>query len=335
MKAIIFTRYGPPDVVHLQEIEKPAPQADQVLIETRAASINAYDLHILRADPFIIRLMGGGFLKPKNQRLGADIAGRIEAVGTNAKRFQVGDEVYGDLGGWGSGSFAEYVCVSEDAVGLKPAHLTFEAAAAVPMAGVTALQALRDVGKIQAAHKVLIYGASGGVGTFAVQIAKAFGAEVTAVCSPRHVDVMRSIGADEIVDYTKEDFAQRGQRYDLILAANGYRSIFHYRRALSPKGIFVATGGVAQVFQAMLLGPRISKTGGQKFGSMIAHPNRKDHDVLSELLESGKVVPVIDRRYPLDEAAEALRYVGEGHARGKVVITVERNGRTPASSRNP
>ena len=302
---------------------------------TRAASVNAYDLHILTADPFIIRLMGGGFLRPKNHRLGADISGRIEAVGTKAKRFQEGDEVYGDLGGWGSGSFAEYVCVSEEAVALKPANLTFEAAAAVPMAGFTALQALRDVGHIQPGQKVLIYGASGGVGTFAVQMAKAFGADVTAVCSPRHVDVMRSIGADEIVIYTKDDFAQGGKRYDLILAANGYRSLFHYRRALSPQGIVVATGGVAQVFQAMVLGPRISKAGGQKFVSMVAHPNRKDLDVLSELLESGKVVPVIDRRYPLDEAARALRYVGEGHARGKVVITVEHDGKTQASSRNP
>ena len=334
MKAIIFTEYGPPDVVQLQEIEKPAPKADEVLLQTRAASVNAYDLHILRADPFIIRLMGGGFLRPKNQRLGADIAGRIEAVGTNAKRFQVGDEVYGILVGE-NGSFAEYVCVSEDAIALKPARLTFEAAAAVPMAGFTALQALRDFGQIQAGSKVLIYGASGGVGTFAVQIAKAFGAEVTAVCSPRHLDVMRSIGADQIVVYTKEDFVRRGQTYDLILAANGFRSILDYRRALSPKGIFVATGGVAQVFQAILLGPRISKTGGQKFGSVIAHPNRKDHAFLSELLEAGKVVPVIDRRYPLNEVAEALRYVGEGHARGKVVITVEHDGRTQASSRNP
>jgi len=322
MKAIIFTKYGPPDVVRLREIEKPTPKPDEVLIQTRAASINAYDLHILTADPFIIRVMGGGFLRPKHQRLGADVAGRIEAVGANVKRFRVGDEVYGILTEE-NGSFAEYVCAGENALALKPARLTFQAAAAVPMAGFTALQALREVGQIRAGHKVLIYGASGGVGTFAVQIAKAFGAEVTAVCSRRQVDVMRSIGADEIVVYTEEDFAQRGQRYDLILAANGYRSIFHYRRVLSPKGIFVATGGVAQIFQAMLLGPRLSKAGGQKFGSMVAHPNRKDCDVLNELLESSKVVPVIDRMYPLEEAAEALRYVGEGHARGKVVITME------------
>jgi NADPH:quinone reductase-like Zn-dependent oxidoreductase len=332
MKAAVYTEYGPPDVVQLREMEKPAPKPDEVLIETRAASVNAYDLHYLRADPFFIRLMGGGLLKPSNQRLGADIAGRIEAVGTDVKQFQPGDEVYGDLARWGNGSFAEYVCASEDAVALKPANITFEAAAAVPMAGITALQALRDFGHIQPGHRVLIHGASGGVGTFAVQIAKAFGAEVTAVCSPRHLDMVRRIGADQVVDYTKEDFSRRGQRYDLILAANGNRSIRDYRRALSSKGILVVAGGsMAQLFQAILLGPRMSRAGGQTIGTVTGTPHKGDYGFLNGLLEAGKVVPVIDRCYPLGEIAEALRYVGEGHARGKVVVVMESKDRTQSN----
>jgi len=323
MKAIVYHKYGSPDVLKLEEIQKPTPRDDEVLIKVHAASANAADWHILRGKPFLVRLMGIGLLKPKNKILGADIAGRIEAVGRNVKQFQPGDEVFGDISDCGWGGFAEYVCVSEDALVLKPASMTFEEATAVPLAAVTALQGLRDKGQIQPGQKVLINGASGGVGTFAVQIAKSFGAEVTGVCSTSKLDMVRSIGADQVIDYTQEDFTKNGQRYDLILAANGYHSIWDYKRALRPKGIYVAAGGsMAQIFQAMLLGPWISMTGSKKMGNFITKPNKKDLVFMKELLEAGKVVPVIDRRYPLSEVAEALRYLEEGHARGKVVITM-------------
>ena len=329
MKAIVYYKYGLPDVLELEEVEKPTPKDNEVLVKIHAASLNAYDWHLLRADPFLVRLMGGGLLKPKNKILGADIAGRVEAFGINVKQFQPGDEVFGDTSGCGSGGFAEYVCVPENALALKPANITFEEAAAVPMAAVTALQGLRDKGKIQSGQKVLINGASGGVGTFAVQIAKSFGAEVTGVCSTKKLDMVRSIGADQVIDYTQEDFTQNGQRYDLILAANGYHSLSDYKRVLSPKGIYVMTGGsMAQIFQAILLGPWISMAGSKKMSALTARPNQKDLVFMKELLEAGKAVPVIDRRFLLSEVAEALRYLGEGHARGKVVITLEHNNKT-------
>ena len=324
MKAIVYTKYGSPDVLQLKDVEKPTPKDDEVLIKVYAASVNAYDWHFLTADIFLIRLMGGGLLKPKYTRLGADIAGRVEAVGKNVKQFQPGNEVFRMI----HGGFAEYACTPENALALKPSNLSFEAAAAVPMAAVTALQGLRDTGQIQPGQKVLINGASGGVGTFAVQIAKSFGAEVTAVCSTRNLDQARSLGADHVIDYTKEDFTQNGQQYELILAANGYRSLSAYKRALTPKGIYVMAGGsMAQIFQAMLMGSWISETGGKKMGGVSAKRSQKDLVIIKELLEAGKVVPVIDRRYPLSEAAEALRYLGAGHARGKVVITVEHNSK--------
>jgi len=325
VKAIVYTRYGSPDVLQLKEVEKPTPKDDEVLIEIHAASVNAYDWHFLTADIFLIRLMGGGLLKPKSTRLGADIAGRVEAVGKNVKQFQPDDEVFGMV----RGGFAEYACALENALGLKPSNLSFEEAAAVPMAAVTALQGLRDTGQIQPGQKVLINGASGGVGTFAVQIAKSFGAEVTAVCSTRNLDQARSLGADHVIDYTKEDFTQSGQQYDLILAANGYHSLSAYKRALAPKGIYVMAGGSkAQIFQAMLMGSWMSETGGKKMGGVSAKRSQKDLVLLKELVEAGKVVPVIDRRYPLSEAAEALRYLGEGHAQGKIVITMEHKNKT-------
>jgi NADPH:quinone reductase-like Zn-dependent oxidoreductase len=325
MKAIVNTQYGSPDVLQLKEVEKPTPKDNEVLVQVYAASVNAADLHFLRADPFLMRFWSG-LLKPKHTILGAAIAGRVEAVGRNAKRFQPGDVVFGDLSDCGRGGFAEYVCASEDALALKPANVTFEQAAAVPLAAVTALQGLRDKGHIQAGQKVLIHGASGGVGTFAVQIAKSFGAEVTAVCSTRNVDAVRSMGADHIIDYTREDFTQSGQLYDLIVAANGNRSISEYKRALSPNGTYVMTGGSEkQVFQAMLLGPWISRTGTKKMGNLMAKPSSKDLGFVKELLEEGLVVPVIERCYPLRETAEALRYLEEGHAQGKVVITVDQN----------
>ncbi len=324
MKAIVYTEYGPPDVLQLQDVEKPTPKDNEVLIKVHAASVNAYDWHFLTADIFLIRLMGGGLLKPKNTRLGADIAGQVEAVGRNVRQFQPGDEVFGCK----HGGFAEYVCAPENVLALKPSNLSFEEAA-VPMAAVTALQGLRDEGQIQPGQKVLINGASGGVGTFAVQIAKAFGAEVTAVCSSGKLDQARSLGADHVIDYTKEDFTKNGQQYDLILAANGYHPLSAYKRALSPKGIYVMAGGtMAQIFEAMLLGSWMSKTGGKKMGGVSAKIDQKDLVIIKELLEAGKVVPVIDRRYPLSEAAEALRYLGEGHARGKVVIAMESNNKT-------
>ena len=323
MKAIVYTEYGSPDVLELKEVVKPSPKDDEVLVKVYAVSLNAADLHLLRADPSLIRL-SSGLLKPKNQILGSDIAGRVEAVGKNIKQFKPGDEVFGDISAEGWGGFAEYVCVHEDALVLKPANLSFEEAAAVPMAAVTALQGIRYAGPIRTGQKVLINGASGGVGSFAVQLAKTFGAEVTAVCSTRNLDVARSIGADHVIDYTKEDFARNGQEYDLILATNGDRSISDYRRALSPKGIYVQTGGsMAQMSQAMLQGPWISMTGTKKMGNMgVAKPNQKDLMILKELLEAGKVKPVIDRCYPFSEVADALRYLEEGHAQGKVVITV-------------
>jgi NADPH:quinone reductase-like Zn-dependent oxidoreductase len=323
MKAIVYVKYGSPDVLHLKEVDNPTPRDSEVLIKIRAASVNAADLHFLRADPFLIRLYSG-FLKPKNKILGADIAGRVEALGSNVKRFKLGDEVFGDISACGRGGFAEYVCARENALALKPANLSFEEAAAVPMAAVTALQGLRNKGKIQSGQKVLINGASGGVGTFAVQIAKSFGAEVTAVCSTKNIEMARSIGADHVVDYTQEDFTKNGEYYDLILAVNGNRSISEYKRSLSSKGTYVMSGGsMKQVFQAILLGPWISMIGSKKMGNLFAKPNNADLVFIKELLEAGKVKPIIDRRYPLSEVADALRYLEEGHAQGKIVIIVE------------
>ena len=329
MRAIVWTKYGSPDVLQLAQVEKPVPKSNEVLVEVHAASVNKFDWIVTRGKPFIVRLAGIGLLRPRNRIPGADVAGRIEAVGRDVKQFKPGDEVFGDLAWRGLGSYAEYVCAHEDALALKPANITFEEAAAVPMAALTALQGLRK-GGIQPRQRVLINGASGGVGTFAVQIAKSFGAEVTAVCSTRNLDVARSIGADHVVDYTQEDFTRNGQYYDLIVAANGYQPISAYWRALSPKGIYVMTGGSgAQIFQAMFLGPLISKTGSKKMSSSgTAKSVKEDYAFLSGLLEARKIVPVIDRRYPLCQVPEALHYLGEGHARGKVVITMEHDSRT-------
>ncbi|NTU82365.1 MAG: NAD(P)-dependent alcohol dehydrogenase [Chloroflexales bacterium] len=322
MQAIVYTRYGSPDVLQLTEVVTPTPADDDVLVKVYAASVNAADIHLLRADPFLIRLMFG-LLKPKHTILGADIAGRVEAVGRNVSQVHVGDAVFGDISGCGWGGFAEYVCAREDALVLKPANLSFEQAAAVPMAAVTALQGLRGKGRIQPEQKVVINGASGGVGTFAVQIAKSLGAEVTAVCSTRNVDRVRALGADHVIDYAHEDFTQGAQRYDLILAVNGYHALSAYRRVLTPTGTYVMSGGAgAQMFEAMLQGPWISMTGRQTMGSLLAKPNHADLAFMKDLLEAGHVVPVIDRQYPLREVPEAIRYLEAGHAQGKVVITV-------------
>jgi NADPH:quinone reductase-like Zn-dependent oxidoreductase len=319
MKAAVRTQSGSPDALQLKEVERPTPKDNGVLVKVHASSINKADLYLLR-HPFLVSLVGGGFLKPKREILGTDIAGRVEAVGRDVRELQPGDEVFGGA----PGGFAEFVCAREDLLVLKPRNVTFEESAAVPVAAITALQGLRK-GHVQSGQKVLINGASGGVGTFAVEIAKSFGAEVTAVCSTGKLDMVRSIGADHVIDYTQEDFAKSGQRYDLIIAANGYHSILGYRRALSPKGICVTTGGsMAQIFQAILLGPLISLIGSKKMGSTgIAKLNQKDLVFLKGLLEAGKLVPIIDRCYQLSEVAEAFRYFEEGHVKGKVVITLE------------
>lgn len=327
MKAMVWTKYGSPDFLELKEVAKPVPQDDEVLIKVHAASVNSWDWELLRGVPFVNRLMAG-LLKPKKiMILGCDIAGRVEAVGKNAKQFQPGDEVFGDLSRCGWGGFAEYVCVTENALVLKPTSMTFEQAAAVPQAALLALQGLRkgkiQQGQIQSGQKVLINGASGGVGSFAVSMAKLFGAEVTGVCSTKKMDFVGSLGADHVIDYTQEDFTKNGRRYDLILDVKGYHSIFDYKRALSPKGIYVMVGGSsALVNQLLFLGPWISMTGSKKMG-LLLHKANKGLDYISELLESGKLLPVIDKRYPLSDVAEAMRYFGEGNAKGKVVITMD------------
>jgi NADPH:quinone reductase-like Zn-dependent oxidoreductase len=320
MKAIVYHKYGPADVLQLEEVEKPAPKENQVLIKVHAASINAVDYRMMRADPFFVRLMGGGFLAPKDTRIGSDVAGTVEGVGENVKQFQVGDEVFGCA----HGTFAEYALARESSLALKPANRSFEQAAAVPVGALTALQGLRDTGGIKPGQRVLIQGASGAVGLFALQLAKVFGAEVTAVCSTRNVEVARSLGADHIIDYTKEDFTENSHHYDLIFAVNGYHSLAAYKRALNPQGIYVCAGGtMPQIFQALLLGPWISEKGGRKLGSMgIAKARQEDLIILGELLQVGKIVPFIDRCYPLREAVEAMRYVEDIHAQGKVVVTV-------------
>jgi len=325
MKAIVYTEYGPPDVLQFTEVAKPTPKDDEVLIRIHAASLNSLDWRLMRGKLVFARLFAGGLRKPKDGRPGRDVAGQVEAVGRNVTQFKPGDEVFGAC----RGAFAEYACTIEDRLALKPANISFEDAAAVAVAALTALQGLRDKGHIQRGQKVLIDGASGGVGTFAVQIAKSFGAEVTAVCSTRNVETARSIGAHHVIDYTREDFTRSGQRYDLILAANAYHSIFDYRRALGQNGIYVmAGGGGAQILQGMLLGPLLSLIGSKKMRFFITKRSKTDLALLKDLLEAGKIVPVIARRYPLRDAAEALRYLAEGHAQGKVVITVEHSNET-------
>ena len=325
MKAIVYYSYGSPDVLKCEEIEKPTAGDNEVLIKVRAASVNPLDWRLMRGKPLFVRLMIGGLRKPKITRPGRDVAGQVEAVGRNVTQFKPGDEVFGAC----RGAFAEYVCAIEDRLALKPANISFEEAAAVPVAALSALQCLRDKGQIQLGQKVLVDGASGGVGTFAVQIAKSFGAEVTAVCSTRNVDTARSIGADQVIDYTREDFITNGQRYDLIIAANAHHSIFDYRRALGQDGIYVMVGGGwAQILQAMLLGPLLSLIGSKKMCFFMAKLDKTDLVLLKDFLAAGKIVPIIDRRYPLSDVAEALRYLEEGHARGKVVITLEHNNKT-------
>ena len=318
MKAIVYHNYGSPDVLLCEEIEKPTPGDDEVLIKVRAASVNPFD-RLYRGRPYMIRLMTG-LRKPKDTRLGRDVAGQVEAVGRNVTQFKPGDEVFGSC----RGAFAEYVCALESALAVKPANLTFEQAAAVSIAGLTALQGLRDKGKLHPGHKVLINGAAGGVGTFAVQIAKSFGAEVIGVCSAGNMDMVRSIGADATIDYAREDFTQGTQRYDLIFDCIGNHSLSACRRVLNPSGRFVIVGAskVRTSLSHALKGLVLSWFVSQNFVMLIARLRRDDLTILGDLIQTGKVAPVVDRCYSLSEVPAAIRYLEQGHARGKVVITV-------------
>ncbi len=321
MKAAVYSRYGPPDVVQITDVEKPVPKDNEVLIEVRAASVNPLDYHLMKGKPYIARILFG-LRKPNITRLGIDVAGQVEAIGRNVTQFKPGDEVFGTC----KGAFAEYACAIEDKLALKPANISFEDAAAVPVAAFTALQGLRDKGQIQPGQKVLINGAAGGVGTFAVQIAKSFGAEVTGVCSTRNVDMVRSLGADQVIDYTQEDFTKSGQRYDLIFDLVANHSVLACRRVLNPKGIYIMAGALSGRLIGFLAFPIkalvLSRFVSQKFVVFIARSSKEDLTIMSELMKAGKVTPVIDRRYSLSEVPEAMRYLEKGHARGKVVITL-------------
>jgi NADPH:quinone reductase-like Zn-dependent oxidoreductase len=328
MKASVYTRYGPPDVVQITDVEKPVPKDDEVLIKVRAASVNPLDWHFMRGEPYFVRILAG-LRKPKITRLGVDLAGQVEAVGRNVTQFKPGDEVFGTC----RGAFAEYLCTSESALVMKPDNVTFEQAASVPIAAFTALQGLRDKGQIQPAQKILINGAAGGVGTFAVQIAKSFGADVTGVCSTRNVDMVRSIGADRVIDYTQQDFTKSGQRYDLIFDCIGNHSLLACRRVLTPKGIYIAVGGPSGRWMigplaSAITAPVLSRFVSQNFVTFIAKLSKKDLTIMHELMKTGKVTPVIDRSYSLSEVPEAIRYLEGGHARGKVVITLEYENKT-------
>jgi NADPH:quinone reductase-like Zn-dependent oxidoreductase len=322
MKAAIYTRYGPPSVVQIVDVEKPIPKGNEVLIKVRVASVNPLDWHFMRGMPYFLRI-AAGLRKPKDKRLGADVAGQVEAAGKNVTQFRPGAEVFGVC----RGAFAEYACASESKLVLKPDNVTFEQAASAPVAAFTALQGLRDKGHLQPGHKVLINGAAGGVGTFTVQIAKSFGAEVTGVCSTRNLDMVRSIGADHVIDYIREDFTKSGQRYDLIFDCVGNHSLFACRRVLNSNGIYIGAGGstgwwMIGTFARAITMPMMSRVASQKLVMILANPNKEDLTIIGELMKAGRVTPVIDRRYGLDEVPEAIRYLEEGHARGKVIITL-------------
>ena len=326
MKAIVYTKYGGPGVLKFKEVEKPVLKDNQVLIKVKAASVNYSDWAFLRGKPFFLRFFSGLF-KPKYKILGDDFAGVVEAVGKNVKEFKPGDEVFGDLEPGGRedwGGFSEYVCASEDFIALKSANISFEEAAATPRGAMTALQGICFKGKIQPGQKVLVNGASGGVGIFVVQILKSFGAEVTAVCSTGKLDMVRSLGADYVIDYTKEDFTKNGQCYDYIFAVNGYHSLSDYKRALSSNGIYVCIGGSgAQILGSMVFAPFRSIGNKKMYNMGAALTNKKDLTFIKTLLDAGKIKPVIDKSYPLEEVPEAFRFFGEGHTKGKIVITME------------
>lgn len=328
MKAFVYDRYGSPDILELKEVDRPTVADEQLLVRVRAAGINPYDWHLLRGDPYLVRMVGGLRRPRKATIAGSDIAGVVEAVGKNVTRFRPGDEVYACVN---VGGYAQYVCAPQTLVAQKPANLTFEQAAAVPMAAITALQGLRDAGRLQAGQTVLVNGAGGGIGHFAVQLAKALGAaEVTGVCSTGKVELVRSIGADHVIDYTREDFTRSGARYDMVFDTAGNHSIRAFRRALKPKGTFVIVGGAAaargkllgpgaQVIRAVLLSPLVRN---QRIVTVAAKPSGQDLEFLRGLIEAGKVTPVVDRTFPFAEAPEAIRYLEQGHASGKVVVSV-------------
>lgn len=321
MKAILYEKYGAPEVaLQLKEIAKPVPKDQQVLVKVHAASINALEWRRFAAPSFLMRLITGGWLKPKDAAIGADVAGRVEAVGENVTHFKPGDQVFGCA----RGSFAEYVLARETYLTLKPANRSFAEAAAVPIAALTALQAIRHAGGIRAGQQVLIQGASGGVGMYAVQLAKTSGAEVTAACSARNLNLARSFGADHVIDYAKEDFTKNNKLYDLILAVNGYHPLWAYRRALKPQGVYVCAGGdLSQILQALLFGKWLSQKGGKTMRIMkVANVNQEDLGTLGELFKDGAIAPRIDRRYPLHETVDAIRHVIDNHAQGKVIIEV-------------
>lgn len=326
MKAMVYTRYGTPDVLELKEVAKPTPADNEVLIHMYAASVNSWDWELVIAKPPVYRLLFG-LLKPKHPIIGSDIAGRVEAVGSSVTQFQPGDEVFGDISGSGFGAFAEYACAPADVLARKPASMTYEQAAAIPQAGVLALQGLRQ-GQIQAGHRVLINGAGGGVGTFAVQLARHYGAAVTGVDSTEKLDLLRSLGVEQAIDYTQEDFTRSGQQYDLILDVVARRSLFAYQHALRPGGTLVIVGGaLSTIFQSLLLGRWFAKNRDKPMGLLLHKPDPGDLQVMIELFEAGNVIPVIDRQYPLHETAAAVAYLGAGHARGKVIITVAQHGK--------
>jgi NADPH:quinone reductase-like Zn-dependent oxidoreductase len=323
MKAIVYHEYGSPDVLKLEEVQKPTPADNEVLVKVHAVSVNLSDWEGLRGKPLYARI--GGLFKPRDKILGSDIAGTVEAVGKDVKEFKPGDEVFGLMLNYGGG-FAEYACKPEKALALKPAGMTFEEAAAIPQAAFIALQGIREKGHVQSGQKVLINGAGGGTGTFAIQLAKLAGAEVTGVDNAEKLELMQSLGADHVIDYTKEDFTKNGQQYDLILDVIAHRSVFAYKRALGPNGsCFVVGGSLATFFQILLLGPWIRRNTGKNIKLLVVQTESKDLVYMTELIEAGKVKLVIDKRYPLSETAEAVRYLGEGHAKGKVVITVAQN----------
>jgi NADPH:quinone reductase-like Zn-dependent oxidoreductase len=325
MRAITCKKYGSADVLELRDVAKPGVEGDSVLVRVRAASANPYDWHFMRGVPYIARLMATGVRKPKQTVPGTDVAGEVESVGDAVTRFRPGDQVFGQVG---RGSFAEYVSAPERLLALKPTNLSFEQAATVPLAGVTALQGLRDAGGIRTGQKVMIVGASGGVGTFAIQLAKWYGAEVTGVCSTSNLELVRSIGADHVVDYTREDYTRSGRRYDLIFQLGGTRSPGSLRRVLTPKGTLVLSSGdspgrvigpIGRIIKALILSPFVS----QKMTALVAKASIDDLQILKTMIESGSVTPVIDRTYSLSDTAEAIRYVETGHARGKVVVAVD------------
>ena len=319
MKALVYRRYGGPDVLELAEVSQPQPQEREVLVRVHAASINAADRVLLRGKPFVVRL-GMGFPRPRHATLGFDVAGRVEAVGSEVTEFHAGQDVFGASK---FGGFAEFACVDQETLVPKPAGVSFEEAAATPTAGYTALQGLRK-GRIEAGQRVLIDGASGGVGTFAIQIAQAYGADVTAVCSTKNVEIARALGASRVIDYRYDDFARDGQHYDLILAANAYRPLSDYRRVLKPQGGYVMTGGGgAQILQAMMLGAFVSMTSSQRMSNIMAVARKNDLVILKELLETGKIKPIIDRTVALSDVPDAIRSLEEEHARGKVVVSVQ------------